>query len=384
MIGPDTFEYTRKSYWGAPSYSYWTLIFATIFGGLLGLDHIWLRSPTSGIAKLFVNILGFGVWWIYDIIQIIGEKENVMKYGLTAPLVGPLGIGAGMFVDDQPDVTPSSNSPLRWMLFFIASFLPFGFDSFVAGDTNGAIAKFFSAIFFLFWPIAIVWTMINIFSVVFTPKAVFESGSYRMFPFTFFMDKYGPNEIGTFDAEKEKDGSSGIMGFFKVVLPTIVGNVLRIVFPGVFPAAEAAAVATLGTVEKAAVVADGVLDTASQLKGPLQEVVEEAAKLPSVLASAQRGLESTIGSLGKYTTPEGLSAMAAEAAAAKVASQRGGAVLETFRDSGLESNALFIILIAILGGGTYFAFTRLNNGKSFQRDKKDDGRTRNDSPPQPS
>ena len=73
------FDYTQKSFWGGSWYPYWTLIVATILGGFFGLDHIWLRSPTSGLLKFIVNILTLGLWYFYDMIQILGEKENVMK-----------------------------------------------------------------------------------------------------------------------------------------------------------------------------------------------------------------------------------------------------------------------------------------------------------------
>lgn len=52
---------------------------ATIFGGALGLDHLLLRSPTTAFAKVVLNILSLGLWYFYDVLQVLGEKENVMK-----------------------------------------------------------------------------------------------------------------------------------------------------------------------------------------------------------------------------------------------------------------------------------------------------------------
>ena len=112
MIGSERFDYTRKQFWGGPWYPYWSLAVVSVMCGFVGLDHFWLRSPTTGILKFIVNLFGFGIWWIYDLIQIFGEKDNVMEHGLTAPFAGPLGIGAGMFRDNQPDA-PLSKSPFR-------------------------------------------------------------------------------------------------------------------------------------------------------------------------------------------------------------------------------------------------------------------------------
>ena len=50
------FDYTQKAYWGGPWYPYWSLLLVSVFGGFIGLDHLYLRSPTTGICKFIVNI----------------------------------------------------------------------------------------------------------------------------------------------------------------------------------------------------------------------------------------------------------------------------------------------------------------------------------------
>ena len=79
---------------------FWML---SIFGGILALDHLYLRSPLTFLAKLVVNILAFGVWWLYDCTQATFNKDVVKMYGLGVPSQGPKGIGAGVMVEDKPD-----------------------------------------------------------------------------------------------------------------------------------------------------------------------------------------------------------------------------------------------------------------------------------------
>ena len=182
------FEHTQEAYWKSPWYSYWTLIVITLLGGLFGLDHLYLRSPTTALLKTIVNIFGLGIWYFYDIIQIIGEKSYVMKYGLSAPLVGPLGIGAGMFLDNHPPNTPHSKSPFRYLLYMLLLLLPFGFDDVVAGDINGAMAKFLTSFIIFLWPINIIWGLYNAGRATFAPKNLFDKGPERIFPFTISMN----------------------------------------------------------------------------------------------------------------------------------------------------------------------------------------------------
>jgi TM2 domain-containing membrane protein YozV len=66
--------------------------------GFLGLDHFYLRSPGTGIAKL-LTLGGFGFWWVWDVIQLMTEKERVLLYGLSTPFDMQTGIGQGMIYE---------------------------------------------------------------------------------------------------------------------------------------------------------------------------------------------------------------------------------------------------------------------------------------------
>ena len=64
----------------------------------------------------------------------------------------------------------------------------FGIDSFIAGDSNGAIAKFISTIIPIFWPILIIWKIVDLVRAYFFPEGVFTYGTFRMFPWSWIME----------------------------------------------------------------------------------------------------------------------------------------------------------------------------------------------------
>jgi hypothetical protein len=57
------------------------LRFWSAVGGPLGLDHFYANSPATGIAKL-LTLGGFGLWWIWDNLQLWLESDRVLNYGM--------------------------------------------------------------------------------------------------------------------------------------------------------------------------------------------------------------------------------------------------------------------------------------------------------------
>lgn len=129
----------------------WLRFLSTVGGGL-GLDHIYLRSPVTGFLKL-ITFGGFGLWWLWDTLQVFLEKERVIKYGLTAPFDIPMkiltGVGQGM-ITDQPSGYKSKAS---FPFFILSTLLGFtGLDSLVAGKFGLAIRRLID--FFIFYRLA--------------------------------------------------------------------------------------------------------------------------------------------------------------------------------------------------------------------------------------
>jgi hypothetical protein len=460
----NMFDYTQKRFWEGPVYKFWMLIVVTIFFGIFGGDHFYLRSPITGIAKLLVNVLGLGIWWFYDIIQVLVEKKHILEGGLTAPIIGPLGVGAGMFRDNDPDAKPSRD-PLRYLLYLVLVFLPYGFDSFVAGDSNGALAKFMCAMIWWLWPVAFLWQLVSVVKAYIQPKKLFEQGPDRIFPFTFFMNGTGPSVLGPKDIPVRTDGCDpgGVNGIFSSILngftsiftfiPNMILSKIELIFKTLFPglklAADAVGLAvTAGakTAETAASTTGAIIDAArnpavtatSLVSSGIQQaptLIEQASQLPGQIGSqlgdfaTQEKLKELAIRIPKSLTEPGvpgpafsvteaptipvtggpnLSSLTATAAAAGAAAGTAAAMSKQmplmqggglaggglaggggdlgFSEGDLSTTALFLLFSAVLLGGSYYALKRLNKVPNwFTREKQnDDGRKRNDTPPQPS
>jgi hypothetical protein len=388
------FEYTRKEFWGGPSIPYWILAIFTVLFGFLGFDHLLLRSPSSAITKFITNIFTLGLWYFYDIVQIIGDKEKVMNYGLTAPLYGPLGIGAGMFTDNQPDV-PKSKSPWRFLLYCMLVFLPFGFDSFIGGDTAGGVIKFICTIIPIFWPILLFWMFYSIGRLYIFPEPLFTEGIDRPFPVGFFVSKKGTSVLGPKTVpEPSNFGCDSSSGEFLSILPPFVRAAIMYMFPTFIPtvqsglfAAKTGANAASAGFTTAKIIAEETADTAKKVSDSTKKIINAATNVATSAASVipqgvKKGPEigsNVTGSLLKqFTNPN------------EILKQVGGSY-EMAENSTLSNTVLLAGFGIILMGGVYYGLKRLNNSATslFRKDesrldKGGKGRKWDDSPPQPS
>ncbi len=243
------YHYTQSKFWGGPTTNWTILRVLSIFPltGLLGLDHIYLRSPFSALLKTIFNILTLGLWYFYDMAQVLSEPERVKKFGMSYPIVGPVGLGAGIFLPDEEEDgannkekknggngndkedKPSPPSPLTFLLYCIFAILPlpFALDHFVVGDVKGGIAKVFANFNIFLFIFSIFWTLFTLFRMTFQTEKMMKEGIIRFFPFTLFMEplycpgtKLGPKE----ECEVEPvSGSMSFMDFFKSIFATLRG-----------------------------------------------------------------------------------------------------------------------------------------------------------------
>jgi hypothetical protein len=147
---PDI-ELSRLKWWSA-------------LGGILGLDHFYLRSPLTGLAKL-LTLGGVGIWWLWDALQVFTEGERVVKYGLSAPFDLMLGIGQGM-ITDRPTHYEQRSTFSLWQLAAIFGFA--GLDSFLIGKWAQGSRKIVEFLFLLSGVIilAIAWNQSGISGLV--------------------------------------------------------------------------------------------------------------------------------------------------------------------------------------------------------------------------
>ena len=245
-----SYESTQVGYWKHPHLSYPVFMAFSIIGGVIGLDHLYLRSPMTALFKILSFFVLPFFWYMYDIFQATAEKEKFMTYGLTTPLITTSGIGAKMFKtdDERKGEEPPSPSPLYFIGYILLGIIPMGFDLFLVGDGRGGLAKLLiSLIPILGWIYVAIWTVANYFEILFSPETIFEQGvTHFKTPFVderFYSDKLGkgiptdPNKKMSFGdlmraiwadikeyflgSKKEKKEGEETHGFFSAIFSRI-------------------------------------------------------------------------------------------------------------------------------------------------------------------
>jgi hypothetical protein len=349
---------------GAQYLSYNVFLGLSVLGGFLALDHLYLRSPLTFLAKLIVNILCFGVWWLYDASQAIFNRDVVKVFGLPVPGMGPQGIGAGTLASDVPD-----RKHLTFLIYGLSLIFGgmFGMDSFIVGDKTSGIVRLISLITIIFAPLAIGWWLYNLFKFFFStrdvtdkyweyfgapaPKeATMSTTEWLVTKFPFLSFILGPAKVAQTVLQVTKD----IVLDPKKVLdsPVLTGPLKSVLEP-----AAAAVKSTSNAVSSVAGTATAAIEagtegikTASKISDAVTESVGPLIKL------AESGATSGVPTSG-----------ALEAAKSVMS---GG---------GKESSILGIALIGVVGTVAVSGFVL-----TYLRSMKTNGRSeRNDPPPQP-
>jgi len=154
---------------GAIYLSYDVFLGLTVLGGFFALDHLYLRSPLTFVAKLITNFFTFGTWWLYDASQATFNRNVVKVFGLGVPGLGPKGIAAGVLASDIPD-----KKHMSFFVYALALLLGgiFGLDSFITGDKHTGFIRLFCLITGILAPVAILWWLYNTGLFLFKTKDV--------------------------------------------------------------------------------------------------------------------------------------------------------------------------------------------------------------------
>jgi hypothetical protein len=234
-----TGDSTTGAYVPRPDRSLNALQWFSTLGGVLGMDHFYLRSPTTGFFKLLIgclvisyfalpSVFGFNtivaivllLWVIWDVLQVWCEPSRIVNYGMSLPFDLGTGIGQGMVTDQGSSYKQNSNF-IVWGLTLIVGFL--GIDSLMVGKPGVMLRKWFDTLLLYFtgkavidgmywWLLMVVplvafliipW-LINMYWFVFSPAEMFEKGiqlpdTLRSF-FNYFTAWFP-------EGQKEGDGS---------------------------------------------------------------------------------------------------------------------------------------------------------------------------------
>lgn len=368
--------YTQGKFWGGTVLPYWVFLIITAlpFTGFFGIDHLLFRSPSTALLKGFSNVFTLGFWYFYDIVQAFTDKKFVKEYGLSAPVLGPQGLAMDYFRNitkekDSLGIAPSGISSLLYFIAYIFTiFIPFGISNLFAGDRQGAIGKFiFSALtglfVVLFIPYFFIFGFYELYRVIFKTQDVFEQGTVRITPLTFFMDKFGfapnimnPSSAAKMSAELAQKADEG--GFYNTYIRPLFS---WLPFYDAFDTAKCAVAPQIKqTVDAATTAVDGIKKVAEQVPQIATESVNK---------------------LAAFTDPAKLKEAAKVAAVAQLATQKGGGLLS--EHSGWDGIILGGIALLILGGITVGLLRKYADSKQKTLNERARKESRNEAPPRP-
>jgi hypothetical protein len=327
--------------------SYDVFLGLSVLGGFLGLDHLYLRSPLTFLAKLIVNILCFGVWWLYDALQAIFNTDIVKIFGLGVPGLGPQGIASGVLANDVPD-----KKHMRFFIYAISLIFGglFGIDSFIVGDKQTGLIRLLSLVSVIFMPIALLWWIYKMFKFFTDTKSVVNENA----------DFFGASEVSF------GFGSSiPFLGMLFSPIEMIKRFLNDIAGPVVEPITDTAKMAietvdkTVNTIGKTIELGKEVVSKGTEIAGEISKTIDTVGKGVGSTLSVIPGA-----SLYSSITPETLQKELSEK---KLTG--GGGNLNILPYSVLGT----ILLVAVSG----FIATYLRSKKDVTRKQRDD------SPPEP-
>ena len=120
--------------WGGKDRDYYTFVVTSVLLGLMGGDHVYLRSFKTAFLKALVNLFTFGSWYWWDLSQVLFQKETVLKEGLASPFDWIRNIGRGVFVDPANPVSYFSQKSFIVYGICVVFFGLIGADKFYMGE----------------------------------------------------------------------------------------------------------------------------------------------------------------------------------------------------------------------------------------------------------
>jgi len=163
--------------WGGPDRVYYEFVVISVLLGLVGGDHIYLRSFKTAGLKALVNLFTFGSWYWWDLIQIFTKGDTVKSEGLSSPLDWIRNIGRGVFVDKNKDPIEYVSQKSYIVYALCAIFLGFvAGDKFYMGDYVSGIAKAVLCLNIFTFLIGWIWAAHDAWNAVFSEQDILDHG----------------------------------------------------------------------------------------------------------------------------------------------------------------------------------------------------------------
>lgn len=337
---------------GGTFLSYEVLLGLSVLGGFIGLDHVYLRSPITALAKFIVNVFAFGLWWIWDMTQIIFNQNVVKMYGLGIPGWGPIGIGAGVLTKDVPD---KKHLSFLWYSISLLFGGLIGLDSFVVGDRQSGIIRLLSTLSLIFLPLALLWWGYGIFQYFTNLEGVIRD----------HHEFFGASQQSTASRLSRR---FPLIGWLFSPLETIKSFINQILGPALVEPLTKTVDSAVGTVDRAVSTVDNTVQLGREAIAKSGEIIDQVSKTVETVSQASTMIPAA-------------SLYAAAQQGLKGAPQSGGSAPKVLQQENL--NPLGFALLGTLSLITLSGFI-----VTWYRSRNEPGReqsvaSRDDTPPEP-
>lgn len=309
-------------YWKHPERNYYVFIALSFLLGFFGADHFYLRSFGTGMQKGLFNIASFGLWYFWDILQIIYEGEKVKKDGLSSPFDWTRGIGRGIFAEPpkkEDEMVVRVKKDIVVYALLTVLFGVFGLDKFYMGNFTQGVAKLFSVFNIFLFLFGLAWAVWDSVHVLFFTQDLLKDGITLPPPYSFIFDTipvkdlFVPEEVSKEDLAKEAAKEKETAGFFSGFMPKLPNVVNMETFRFLYkelavPLLKPSVGTTIEKVQKGVEVGEKAVDVG-------QEVIATVPKVASAVTSQ----------IQTIANPEKMMNQIKAAAEAKVAERVGAA-----------------------------------------------------------
>jgi hypothetical protein len=162
-----------------PDRTVFTTFWISLVFGLFGIDHFYLRSPMTGLAKA-LTLGGLGLWWLWDVLQLGFESKRVVTQGLTTPFNFVTGIARGALTEGKSLIVQRTDY-FSWILSAISDM--FGITALLEGRPAAFLRRLIDAVLLhAFWSsgttfgylMAAIFSFFTIVPAFFTIRAIFD------------------------------------------------------------------------------------------------------------------------------------------------------------------------------------------------------------------
>ena len=316
-------HYSDIDHWKYPERNFYVFICLSVLLGFFGTDHFYLRSFGTATQKFLFNLVTFGMWYFWDLVQIFGDPKRVHAEGLNGPFDWIRGIGRGVFIDpvkraaEEKEGTSVVRTKKDFVIYALLTIFCgiFGLDKFYIGEPIQGLTKFATTWFPLTFLFGWMWIFYDIIHTVFYPDSIVHGVISAPPPYNIIFGSgisgeplFMPEKVSKAEIAKEtaaakntavSSGSGGFAGadtfrflYRELAVPMLqptVGTAIQQVDHGVKVTDKAVAVGNevVSTVPKVAAAVSTQIQTATNPDHMMQQIqAAAAAKAAAPPASA--------------------------------------------------------------------------------------------------